>query len=120
MSDWTRFHLRSAKFWTDLVAAQIDATVTIAQRVRILADGSTAKARRRAARETTTMVVEKIVAAGAGGLAGARSAARSAPSLLGGPLAAAATVTKIGRDMFAPARRRVRANARRLTKSDPD
>lgn len=116
MMSWTRFHMKNFKFWSDVAAAQIDAAVTIAHRLRILADTSTPKARRRATREAKAMVAEKIAAIGEGGLEGARSAARSSTALLGHPAVAASALTGIGREMFEPSRRRVRANARRLTR----
>ena len=116
MDHWAKFNRRAFDFWTSVATAQVHAALTIATRLPILLDASTPKSRRRAEREARAMVIEKAEAIGEGARRGVFTAARLAPTTGSHPGALAAALTKVGQDMFEPARKRVRANAHRLTK----
>ena len=116
MCRWMDFNRRAFEFWTSVATAQVHAAMTIATRLAMLMNSSTPAARRRAEREAREMVVEKAEAITEGARRGMFAAFRLAATPRTHPAAIAGALIGVGRDTFEPARRKVRANARRLSR----
>lgn len=114
---WMRLNLRAFDFWTSVATAQVHAAITIAGRIPLLLDVSSPAARRRGERAARAMVFEKVEAVAKGSMRGISAALRAGPKLDTHPAALAEAATTIGRDAFEPARRTVRANARKATRT---
>jgi hypothetical protein len=112
MRDWTTLSARTFRFWVDAMQAGAAAWTTIAMRLPTLA----AVAAGKSSPEATRMVTEKIAAATEGAINGSFEGATRAARALGGPVAAATSALAVTDAMTRPARRRVKANAKRLTK----
>ena len=110
MHDATEFAGRAARAWMGAWFAGLDAMTTIAARLPIIAaDPTGAEARR--------MVSEKWVAAGQGSFAASMQLARLAMGpAVRGPVAAAQAALGVAEAAARPARKRVRANAARLSR----
>ncbi|WP_237480023.1 hypothetical protein [Lichenibacterium dinghuense] len=98
--------------WADAMATGVATAVTLSVRVPQLLAGTMTAA------ESTRMVAEKAAAAGEGLLAGSAAAARVAARRLArlAPHRAVEDALEIAEAMSRPARRRVKANAARLSK----
>jgi hypothetical protein len=103
---------RAWRLWFETMQAGTAAFTTVALRLPMLAKHGAKSP------EATRMVNEKIAATAEGALkasvAGAALAGRAMTGI--GPVAAASGVLSIAETMARPARRRVKANAKRLTK----
>lgn len=117
MKTWFGLQTAAFGFWMDVLAAQRDAARTVAARGAILLDTSTAAKRRRAERESRTMVAEKVAALALGAAAGARVLMRTSLSTGSDPVAVSKAMLRASRAAFEPARVRVAANARRLSRT---
>lgn len=115
--DWFEFQTGVVAFWMDVAAAQVNAARTIAARTTILLDTTTVVKKRRAARESHSMVAEKIEALSRGAMAGGRVWMTSSSGGRGDPAKLSKIALRATRAAFEPARRRVAANARRLSTS---
>jgi hypothetical protein len=112
MRDFVRLSSKAWRLWFDTMQAGVAAFATVATRLPILAtDGAKSP-------EATRMVNEKLAAAAEGAvkasIAGATATGRAMTGI--GPVAAASGALSIADAMTGPARRRVKANAKRLTK----
>ena len=99
-------------FWTDVARTAAATAVTLSVRVPQLAAG------RMTAAERHRMVSKKLAAAGKGAVAGAAATTRVMlrRAVRPKPLSAIADLSEIFEAASRPARRRVKANATRLTK----
>jgi hypothetical protein len=112
MKDFARLSSKAWRLWFDTMQAGAAALTTVAMRLPMLAvDGAKSP-------EATRMVNEKLAAAAEGAvkasIVGAGLAGRGMTGV--GPVAAASGALSIADAMARPARRRVKANAKRLTK----
>jgi hypothetical protein len=109
MKDWTRLTNRTFRIWLDTMQAGAAAWTTVAMRLPMLtAKGASSP-------EASRMVEEKVAAV----TEGAMKASLTGAALVGramGPLAVASGAVSIADALARPARRRVKANAKRLTK----
>jgi hypothetical protein len=115
----SRSYRRAAKRCLDALETSVAAASTISARTPLLFE-ALAFGSPRAVAETQRMVLEKMAAAAEGSIAAGSAWPRlwlRAGSGLGGPLAIGQEVAKIVDAAHAPSRRRVRANARRLTRA---
>jgi hypothetical protein len=112
MRDWTTLSTKAFRFWLDSVQAGAAAWTTIAMRLPTLAAAATGKS----SPEANRMVTEKITAATEGAIKGSLKGAAVAGRAMTGPVAAATSALAITDAMTGPARRRVKANAKRLSK----
>lgn len=99
--------------WTDLLATGIDTATTLSVRVPQLMLGSMTKA------ESRRMVAEKVAAAAEGFVAGSAATARIVSKRMTRPAPREAfhDLMEIAAATTRPARRRVKSNAVRLTKT---
>jgi hypothetical protein len=112
VNDWTMLGTRAFRMWLDTMNAGAAAWTTIATRLPILAEkGLTSP-------EASRMIQEKVAAATEGAakasLAGMALAGRAIGGV--GPIAAASGALRVADALARPARRKVKANAKRLTR----
>ena len=112
MRDWTTLNTKAFRFWVDTMQAGAAAWTTIAMRLPTLAAAAAGKS----SPEANRMVSEKIAAATEGAIKGSLEGAALAGRALRGPVAATTSALAVTDAMTRPARRRVKANAKRLTK----
>jgi hypothetical protein len=115
----SRSYRRAVKRSFDALETSVAAASTVSARVPILIE-ALAFGSPKAMAETQRMVLEKMAAAAEGSIAAGSAWMRlwlRAGSGLGRPLAIEREVARIVDAAHAPSRRRVRANARRLTRA---
>jgi hypothetical protein len=120
MSDLFVLQNRLIRTWFELIEVYIATVATVSARMPIIAAAASGFGDKRAHRETQVMVAEKLRAASEGAEAGALESAKVALRVLTGqnhPVAVAGHMIDVAAAATRPARRKVRANARRLTLS---
>jgi hypothetical protein len=119
MNDIFAFNRRLANSWWDLTEVSLAASQTIAARLPMIAAAASGFGSARANRETQEMVAEKIQAAAEGAQAGALQTARATWKMMTGqshPAAMAHHMFDVAEAATGPARKKARANAKRLTR----
>jgi hypothetical protein len=117
MIEFWNLQNRLMRSWFEAVELYLAAVSTIAARTPMIAATASGYGDYRARRETHVMVAEKIRAASAGAEAGALESAKATLRLLTGqnsPVDMAGHMMDVASAATRPARRAVRANARRL------
>jgi hypothetical protein len=120
MSDLLVLQSRLIRTWFELIEVYFATVATVSARLPIIAAAASGFGNKRAHRETQVMVAEKLRAASEGAEAGALESAKVALRVLTGqnhPVAVAGHMIDVAAAATRPARRKVRANARRLTSS---
>ncbi len=110
-------HNRLMSSWFELYEVNNDSLMTISARLPLIAAAATGFGNRKARHETQAMVTEKLLAASEGAQAGALETAKVALKVMTGhthPVAVAGHFMDVAAATTAPARKKVRANARRL------
>jgi hypothetical protein len=108
---------RLVRSWFELMEIYVATFATISARLPIVGAAASGMGDRQARRETRVMVTEKLRAASQGAEAGALETAKAALKVMTGqnhPVAMAGHMMDVADAATAPARRKVRANARRL------
>ncbi|WP_298353304.1 hypothetical protein [Rhodoblastus sp.] len=122
MTDFCEFQFRLWRAWLEFIEVYFATVATISARLPIIAQTATGLGDHDARREARTMVTEKWRAAAAGAEAGALETAKAALKVMTGqthPVAVAGHMMDVADAATRPARRKVRANARRLTRPRP-
>lgn len=117
MQDWLKLQNRMWRTGLEAFELQTAAYATISARLPMIAAAATGLADHAARRETSDMVTEKIAAASEGVGLGAIESAMAAVKIFYGdssPAALAGHAIDVAAAATRPARRQVRANARRL------
>jgi hypothetical protein len=114
MHDLFEFNRRLLQFWSDMARAQTDAVLTIACRMPELARNGNRIGPPSA--EMQRMVSEKVAAYQEGAMAAGAAAIAGSAAATKGPVAAAGLMLEVTKAATKPARRRVRANAKRLSR----
>jgi hypothetical protein len=118
MKDYFALHGRLMRAGLEMFEVQAAAMATISARLPMLAATATGLGSKRQHRETQVMVAEKLKAASEGAGLGAMETARVTMKVLFGdahPAAVAGHMMDVAAAATRPARRKVRANAKRLT-----
>jgi hypothetical protein len=108
---------RLVSSWFDVVETNTAAMATISARLPMIAAAATGFGNRDSRRETQSMVTEKLLAASEGAHAGALETAKVALKVMTGqthPVEVAGHMMDMAAAATGPARRKVKANARRL------
>ncbi len=119
MTDFWELQFRLSRSWFEFIEVYFATVATISARLPIIAQASTGFGDHDARREARTMVTEKWRAAAAGAEAGALETAKAALKVMTGqthPVAVAGHMMDVADAATRPARRKVRANARRLVR----
>ena len=122
MNDFLGLQFRLWRSWVEFVEVTFATVATISARLPIIAQATTGFGDREAHHEARTMVTEKWRAVAAGAEAGALASAKAALKVMTGqthPVAFAGHLMDVADAATRPARRKVRANARRLTGQRP-
>lgn len=109
---------RMVRSWFEFFEVYLATCATISARLPIIAAAASGFGDPKAHRETRVMVTEKLRAASQGAEAGALETAKAALKVMTGqthPVAMAGHMMDVAAAATRPARRKVRANARRLT-----
>jgi len=117
MNDIFAFNRRLAKSWWDMTEVGLAASQTIAARLPMIAAAASGFGSAHAQRETREMVAEKLRAASEGMQAGALQSAKATLRVMTGeshPAALAHHFFDVAEAATQPARRKARANAKRL------
>jgi hypothetical protein len=117
MDDFFAINRRLARSWWDLAEVGFAASATIAARLPMIAATASGFGSASAQRETHEMVAEKIKAAAEGAQAGVLQSAKATLKVMTGqshPAAMAHHMIDVAEAATRPARRKARANARRL------
>ncbi len=118
MTDFFKLQFRLWRTWFELSEIYFAAATTISARLPIIARASTGFGDSHARRETRAMVTEKWRAAAEGAEAGALETAKAALKVMSGqahPVAVAGSMMDVADAATRPARRKIRANADRLS-----
>jgi hypothetical protein len=122
MTDFCELQFRLWRTWLEFIEVYFATVATVSARLPIVAQAATGFGDHDARREARTMVTEKWRAAAAGAEAGALETAKAALKVMTGqthPVAVAGHMMDVADAATRPARRKVRANARRLTQPRP-
>jgi hypothetical protein len=117
MKEFLSLGQRLASSWWEMAEVGWAATATIAARLPIIAAAASGFGSRSAKRETQEMLAEKIQAAAEGAQAGAMQTAKATFRVMTGeshPTAMAHHMIDVAEAATQPARRKTRANAKRL------
>ena len=118
MKSFFALHNRLMRSCFEAYDVQMATITTISARLPLIAAASTGFGTKHARQETQTMVTEKLHAASEGAQAGALETAKVTLKLLTGqtnPVAMASHMMDVADATTRPARRKVRANAKRLS-----
>lgn len=105
-----------ARFWFAQMEAAAHAAVTVSQRMGVM-EAAALQGRLMAEPEIWRMTSEKVVAATEGAMAAGFAAAREMPRVAMNPTRLPSASLAIAEAALAPARRKVRSNAKRLSRS---
>ncbi len=119
MKNLFALHNRLMSSWFEACEINAASLATISARLPLIAAASTGFGDRKARHETQAMVTEKLFAATEGAQAGALETAKVALKVMAGhthPVAVAGHFMDVASATTAPARKKVRANAKRLSR----
>ncbi len=118
MKNLWALHNRLMSSWFDVFETNAAAMTTISARLPLIAAAASGFGNKAARHETRSMVAEKLVAATEGAQAHALESAKVALKVMTGqthPVEVAGHMMDMAAAATGPARRKVKANARRLT-----
>lgn len=119
MNDLFALHNRLMSSCFEAWEVQAATLSTIAARLPLIAAAATGFGDKKARHETQAMVTEKLLAASEGAQAGALESAKAALKVMTGhahPVAVVGHMMDVAAATTAPARKKVRANAKRLAR----
>jgi hypothetical protein len=117
MNDLFALNNRLMSSWFEFCEVTTASFATISARIPLIAAAATGFGDKKARNETQAMVTEKLLAASEGAQAGALESAKVAWKVMFGeshPMAVAGHIMDVAAATTRPARRKVRANAKRL------